>query len=56
VLTPAALIARASQKRVTLLALTDHDEVGGLPEAEAAAREAGIGFVPGVEVSVTWPA
>jgi 3',5'-nucleoside bisphosphate phosphatase len=37
-----------------MLALTDHDEVGGLPEAEAAAREAGIGFVPGVEVSVTW--
>jgi len=37
-----------------MLALTDHDEVGGLPEAEAAARETGIGFVPGVEVSVTW--
>ncbi len=54
VLTPPALIERASHKRVTMLALTDHDEVGGLPEAEAAAREAGIGFVPGVEVSVTW--
>jgi hypothetical protein len=54
VLTPAALIERASLNRVTVLALTDHDEVGGLPEAAAAAREAGIGFVPGVEVSVTW--
>lgn len=54
VLTPTALIERAAHNRVTLLALTDHDEVGGLPEAEAAAREAGIGFVPGVEVSVTW--
>jgi predicted metal-dependent phosphoesterase TrpH len=54
VLTPAALIERASHNRVTMLALTDHDEVGGLPEAAAAAREAGIGFVPGVEVSVTW--
>ncbi len=53
-LTPAALIGRASQNRVTMLALTDHDEVGGLPEAQAAAREAGIGFVPGVEISVTW--
>ena len=53
-LTPAALIERASHNRVTLLALTDHDEAGGLPEAAAAAREAGIGFVPGVEVSVTW--
>ena len=54
VLTPAALIERASHNRVTMLALTDHDEVGGLPEAAAAAREAGIRFVPGVEVSVTW--
>lgn len=54
VLTPAELIERASHNRVTMLALTDHDEVGGLPEAAAAAREAGIGFVPGVEVSVTW--
>ena len=54
VLTPAALIGRASHNRVAMLALTDHDEVGGLPQAEAAAREAGIRFVPGVEVSVTW--
>ncbi|MEK6211827.1 MAG: PHP domain-containing protein [Pseudomonadota bacterium] len=54
VLTPAALIERASHNRVSMLALTDHDEVGGLPEAAAAARETGIGFVPGVEVSVTW--
>lgn len=54
VLKPAALIELASHKRLTMLALTDHDEVGGLPEAAAAAREAGIGFVPGVEVSVTW--
>ena len=54
VLTPAALIERASHKGVTMLALTDHDEAGGLPEAAAAAREAGIGFVPGVEVSITW--
>lgn len=54
VLTPAALIGRASHNGVNMLALTDHDEVGGLPEAAAAAREAGISFVPGVEVSVTW--
>ncbi len=54
VLTPAALIERASHNRLTMLALTDHDEVGGLAEAAAAARDAGIVFVPGVEVSVTW--
>jgi len=54
VLTPTALIQRASRNRVDLLALTDHDEVGGVAEAAAAARAAGIGFVAGVEVSVTW--
>ena len=53
-LTPAALVERASDHRVGLLALTDHDEVGGLAEAAAAAFEAGIDFVPGVEISVTW--
>lgn len=37
-----------------MLALTDHDEVGGLQEAAAAAQKAGIIFVPGVELSATW--
>jgi len=54
VLTPAELVERASGNRVELLALTDHDETRGLAEAVVAAREAGIVFVPGVEVSVTW--
>ena len=54
VLTPAALVERASANRVEVLALTDHDETGGLAEAAGAACEAGIAFVPGVEVSVTW--
>ena len=37
-----------------VLALTDHDEIGGLDAARAAAEEAGIVFIDGVEVSVTW--
>jgi hypothetical protein len=37
-----------------VLALTDHDEVGGLARARAAADEAGIRLVSGVEVSVSW--
>jgi predicted metal-dependent phosphoesterase TrpH len=36
------------------MALTDHDTLAGLDEAAAAAAEQGIGFVPGVEVSVSW--
>lgn len=39
-----------------MLALTDHDDVAGLPEAGAAAREAGIALVPGAELSVSWQA
>ena len=54
VLSPAALVRRAAAYGVDLLALTDHDQLAGLAEASQAARETGIGFVPGVEVSVSW--
>lgn len=53
-LTPAALVARAASAGVTRLALTDHDTLAGLDEARAAADEAGIRLVPGIEVSVLW--
>ena len=53
-LSPAALAARAAARGVALWALTDHDEVGGLAEAAAAAGAAGIAFLTGVEVSVTF--
>ncbi len=51
---PAAVVARAAAQGVNVLALTDHDEIGGLDEARQAARTAGIEFINGVEVSVTW--
>lgn len=54
VLAPAALVNRAASRRVSLLALTDHDDVSGLEEAASAARAADIRFVTGVEISVTW--
>lgn len=53
-LAPADLVARASRLGVDVLALTDHDEVAGLAAASRAARDAGLRFVPGVEISVTW--
>lgn len=53
-LAPAELVARAAANGVQVLALTDHDVTDGLPEARAAAERAGVGFVPGVEISVTW--
>ena len=53
-LAPVDLVQRAQAKGVTTLALTDHDVTSGLKEASAAAREARLHFVPGVEISVTW--
>lgn len=54
VLSPAQLVTRAQEHGVQVLALTDHDETGGLDEAGQCARQAGLTFVPGVEISVTW--
>ncbi|MCX7627469.1 MAG: PHP domain-containing protein [Methylophilaceae bacterium] len=53
-LAPAELVRHAASKGVRVLALTDHDDVGGLREAMQAALETGIVVVPGVEISVTW--
>lgn len=53
-LTPTELVERAAARGVRVLALTDHDELGGLDEAESAACERGIALMTGVEVSVTW--
>lgn len=53
-LAPADLVRRAHGNGVELLALTDHDELGGLAEARAAADEIGLRFVDGVEVSISW--
>jgi predicted metal-dependent phosphoesterase TrpH len=52
--TPGAVVERAASRGVDVLALTDHDELGGLPEARAAADERGITLINGVEVSVSW--
>jgi 3',5'-nucleoside bisphosphate phosphatase len=53
-LAPADLVAHAANSGVKVLALTDHDDVGGLAAARLAAAEHGIHFVNGVEISVTW--
>lgn len=53
-LAPAALAQRAKANGVELWALTDHDEIGGLAEARAEAAALGLGFVDGVEISVSW--
>lgn len=54
VLTPRAVVERAAAQGVAMLALTDHDQTGGLLEAAAAADIHGVHLIPGVEVSVSW--
>ncbi|MFL6622600.1 MAG: PHP domain-containing protein [Sulfurifustis sp.] len=53
-LSPADLVARAQASGVAVLALTDHDVTGGIAEGYAAATQAGVRLIPGVEISVTW--
>src|SRR5260221_13683176 len=53
-LTPDAVVRRAALRGVDVLALTDHDDTGGLGEARVAALDAGITLVPGAELSVSW--
>jgi 3',5'-nucleoside bisphosphate phosphatase len=45
----------AAQDGLAAIAVTDHDTIDGLTEAEAAAPEAGITLVPGVELSAEVP-
>jgi predicted metal-dependent phosphoesterase TrpH len=53
-LSPAALVAMAVHRRVELLALTDHDSIGGCEAARAACAGTAIRFVAGAELSCQW--
>jgi len=55
-LSPEALIERAAEHGVDVLALTDHDATDGLEAARLAAKNHDIRLIPGVEISVTWNA
>lgn len=53
-LSPTDLVARAVEKGVDVLAVTDHDGTEGVAEAQHAAEGRDITVVAGVEISVTW--
>lgn len=53
-LSPTALINRAVNAGVHVLALTDHDTTDGLFEARQAANSCGLKLINGVEISVRW--
>ena len=53
-LQPEALAARAQANGVQLWSLTDHDEVDGQQRAASAARELGLDYLSGCEISVSF--
>ncbi|KFZ37973.1 S-adenosylmethionine tRNA ribosyltransferase [Shewanella mangrovi] len=57
-LTPSQLVARAIEKGVNVLAITDHDTVAGLDEAHAfnASQPEPLTLIDGVEISTRWHA
>jgi len=50
---PTELVALAKSRGLSVLALTDHDTSMGLEEAGIAAKEAGLGFIPGIELEIS---
>ncbi|QFY89931.1 PHP domain-containing protein [Magnetovirga frankeli] len=53
-LSPAELVCRARAAGITHFALTDHDTLSGIAEAQGQAQALGLGFTSGVEISVSW--
>jgi len=51
VLAPADLVAAAQAGGVTVIALTDHDSIGGVADARQAGAAAGVEVIAGVELS-----
>src|SRR3954469_16185755 len=50
-LAPGEVVAQAWEAGDKTLAVTDHDAVAGVPEAEEAAKGLGIELVPAIEMS-----
>jgi predicted metal-dependent phosphoesterase TrpH len=50
-LPPADVVEKAAEAGVTVLALTDHDGVAGVPEAIEAGERLGVEIVPAIEMS-----
>jgi predicted metal-dependent phosphoesterase TrpH len=52
--TPSALVGLALERGLKALALTDHDSVSGIPEAEAAAAGTTLRLIRGVEMEIAF--
>lgn len=52
---PAQVVQLAKDSGLSGLALTDHDTIAGIAEAQQAAARLGIDFIPGIEISAEFP-
>lgn len=53
--TPAEIIQKAADKNIKVIAITDHDTISGLKEAEKEGKKHGIIVVPGIEINISFP-
>lgn len=53
--TPAAVVRQAAERGLSALILTDYDTTAGVAEAAAEANRLGIDFLPGIELSCSFP-
>lgn len=53
-LAPTALVKKALQNGLTAIAITDHDSVSGIEEAQKAGEKYNIEIIPGIELSTTY--
>ena len=52
-MTPAAIVKAAKNAGLELIAITDHNSARNCPAVAAEAEKAGIGFIPGIEVTTS---
>lgn len=51
---PAEVVRKAAQLGLQAIAVTDHDTVTGIPEAQAEGERLGVEVIPGIEVSADY--
>ena len=54
-LAPEDVVRLARDSNLSALALTDHDTIAGVAAAAAEAARLGVDFIPGIEISATYP-
>ncbi|MBI2626270.1 MAG: PHP domain-containing protein [Candidatus Nealsonbacteria bacterium] len=53
-LSPSVLVQKCKDKGLEIISLTDHENTGGIPEAQEAGSKSGIKVIPGIEFSVDY--